>query len=143
MKACSQCGIVQVLSEFGKDSRHTDGHTSHCLACERARSIRRNLADPEAHRARTAKWAKDNPEHHLDRTHRVKAKKANAEGTHTWEEFEIVKEKQNHQCAMCGRHESERPLTRDHIIPLCKGGSNFISNIQGLCKQCNSSKGCK
>jgi 5-methylcytosine-specific restriction endonuclease McrA len=39
----------------------------------------------------------------------------------------------------CGRPDVK--LTQDHVVPLARGGSNLIDNIQPLCASCNSSKG--
>ncbi len=44
------------------------------------------------------------------------------------------------RCVTCGAKEK---LTIDHIRPVSKGGKNEISNLQILCKSCNSSKGNK
>ena len=41
------------------------------------------------------------------------------------------------QCMKCG---SKDDLVIDHIIPLTKGGTNDILNIQILCKKCNEEK---
>ena len=65
------------------------------------------------------------------------AREKGAVGSHTLQEWEELKNKHNNKCAICGK---EAKLTKDHIIPLSKGGSNYISNIQPLCRNCNSKK---
>ena len=40
-------------------------------------------------------------------------------------------------CARCG---STDQMTVDHIVPMARGGSDDLSNLQILCKRCNSSK---
>lgn len=46
----------------------------------------------------------------------------------------------NFQCQSCGKKGAETQLNIDHIIPLAKGGSNDLSNLQTLCYQCNQAK---
>lgn len=43
-------------------------------------------------------------------------------------------------CIKCGSGEH---LAIDHIVPLIKGGDNIESNVQVLCRSCNSRKGGK
>jgi 5-methylcytosine-specific restriction endonuclease McrA len=66
-----------------------------------------------------------------------------AEGHHTKQEWEDLKTFFGHRCLCCGKHQSElrQPLERDHIVPVIRGGTHWIDNIQPLCKICNARKG--
>ena len=55
----------------------------------------------------------------------------------TAEQWQNIKAKQDHRCGICGE---AKPLTRDHILPLKRGGQHTASNIQALCRSCNSRK---
>lgn len=89
---------------------------------------------------RIALYRKNNPQitsvtHSNRRARTIKAK-----GTFTIEEWELLKKLFNYTCPKCFKKEPEIQLTADHKIPLSKGGSNYIDNIQPLCKPCNCSK---
>lgn len=74
-----------------------------------------------------------NAEYHAKR----RARTLEADGFHTAEDIEHIIRAQKGRCAACRK---KRNLTVDHIIPLSKGGSNHPSNLQMLCKSCNSAK---
>lgn len=71
-------------------------------------------------------------------------------GSHTQEEWEYLKSKFDYKCAECQVPEEElgvvypgtqfTQLTRDHVVPISKGGIDFISNIQPLCVSCKAKK---
>lgn len=46
-----------------------------------------------------------------------------------------------HLCMYCGREFSDGLLTRDHVVPISRGGRDGWSNVVAACKQCNTRKG--
>lgn len=61
-------------------------------------------------------------------------------GLHTYGEWELLKKQYNYTCPCCHKSEPDIKLTEDHIVPITRGGSNNIENIQPLCKSCNCKK---
>ena len=81
-------------------------------------------------------------------THRTnwRAKKMGAKGRFTSEEFQLLCERFAWRCGYCGcpvvdRANEKNTVTPDHVIPLSKGGSNFIWNLIPACWDCNNQKG--
>lgn len=71
---------------------------------------------------------------------RRRVRKQVAKGSHTEEEWQVLKATYDFRCLRCGKCEPEIFLTRDHVIPLTQGGDDSIDNIQPLCARCNSKK---
>ncbi len=70
---------------------------------------------------------------------RYRAHEEAAEGSHTPEDIARILEAQGGTCATpgCGCRDG---LTKDHIVPLSKGGTKWPANIQLLCGACNVAK---
>lgn len=79
-----------------------------------------------------------NPEKYRSYSQNRRAAQLGAAGTHTDAEW-LALVSAIGGCAYC-LTDGVR-LTRDHDIPLVRGGSNDISNIVPACGPCNSSKG--
>jgi hypothetical protein len=46
-------------------------------------------------------------------------------------------------CAYCGVRQRERALSRDHIVPLSRGGRDAWMNVVTACRGCNARKGAR
>lgn len=163
MKKCSKCGVEKPLDCFSNDKSKKAGKRFACRGCEalvnarrykeryksdpefRARVIKRaqlqQQTKPELHRENARRWYHADIERGRAKSRRgqqnYRKRKQNGEGTYTNQEWEQVCEDAENRCLACGQEVS---LTADHIVPLSKGGSNYITNIQPLCLSCNSKK---
>ena len=138
---CDYCGkeAITKLSAYKRKRRHYC--SMKCYAKDRKENWEPKeqptwsggVSNTEAHR----RWKKKNPERMAHLKARRYARKQGAVGNHTLKEWNKLKEDFGNICAICGK---DKPLTKDHIIPLSKGGTDFIWNIQPLCRNCNSKK---
>lgn len=144
-KPCERCGT-------SKWDEHRD-----CLQCKRERKRKGKPENPQKVRERasrwrrnhpdkaraisrdgTRKWKKNNPEADAASVNRRRTRKTTAGGNYTAAEWKALVEHYGNQCLCCGR--ADVKLTADHVVPVVKGGSSDIENIQPLCGSCNSKK---
>ncbi len=96
--------------------------------------------NPEKTRDSYRKWASKNPGYLSANRQNRRSRMRNAVGSFTVGEWELLKLQYNFTCPSCLKIEPIIKLSVDHIIPLSKGGSNNIENIQPLCRSCNCRK---
>lgn len=87
------------------------------------------------------KWSKRFPFRAHTVRNKKRARKAGAIGSHTGMDFVRLCLQYGNRCLCCGKKGVK--LTADHVIPLCREGTNNIDNIQPLCIPCNYAKGQK
>jgi 5-methylcytosine-specific restriction endonuclease McrA len=97
-------------------------------------------ANPERVKALQREWVKRNPDYTRAQNSRRRTRITKAGGKFTAKEFKELCKKHNNKCLRCKKCNK---LTADHVVPVSKGGSSNIENIQPLCMPCNTKKGTK
>lgn len=136
---------LQKYREAHRDQINADARERRQQNLEHYRKIGRESRErhQEDRNAYQRSYSKANREKVTAAANRYRARKCHAEGSHTLEEWEALKALYNYACLCCGKSEPEIELTRDHVISLEMGGSDWITNIQPLCAPCNSKKNTK
>lgn len=146
-KTCTHCKQAKPLNEFSRDRTKPEGYSCYCRACINEKH-RAQYRESEAYRARKRdnlrRRYQENPEHRAKQKawsmaalHRRRARREANGGSYTVKEWRALCATYLHRCACCG---AKLPLTPDHIVPIVKGGTNDIANIQPLCLPCNLRK---
>jgi len=123
--------VIQRSTDWVEKNRERSNRTKRQWAIKNRIILNKKKRERERERRRKC------PEKSIAIKHRYRAKKQENGGSFTAQEWNNLCARFDYICLACGE---KNPLTVDHVVPISKGGSSDISNIQPLCKSCNSSK---
>lgn len=133
---------------------HTERYLSggDCVACMKARAHAQELAhkakgikrvrNPEERQRTFARYYRRNTQRQVMWTRVRRARRRGAGGWHTPTQVLELFARQRGKCIYC-RTSLKDGYDEDHIVPIARGGTNDIANIQLLCPRCNGSKGAR
>jgi len=123
-KVCNVCGVSKPLTEFPKNGKFKDGSTRYRADCKECYNISRKIS-----KKRMTKFL-NNTKH-----------RTGEEDGYSFEDWKDTVLYFRGKCAYCGRKQSRGvKLTKDHVVPVSKGGKTVRENIVVSCARCNSSK---
>ncbi len=163
---CAKCGELKTQQDFVPSKKRKKGFEPYCKACQKqyrdgrldemrayhkehygknasqykTRARAWSMTNVEKRKRIRRRWTLSNPVYHRIKMHERRLRKQHNGGSYTMQQWHDLCSEYNDRCLACGK---QCKLTADHIVPVSRGGSGDISNIQPLCGPCNSSKGTK
>lgn len=150
---CTRCGLQKKFSDFYKSSVNKSGHRQPCIKCTEVakqnwkknnqekvhiHTITHYQNNQEKRRFKSLEYRKLHPAVTKQQNWKRRAREKQAGGKFTDKEWFDLCLQYDNKCLCC---REVKKLTADHVIPISKGGTSNIDNIQPLCLSCNSSKG--
>jgi 5-methylcytosine-specific restriction endonuclease McrA len=128
-----------VVAQLHRDKARSYAQANKQSALDRAAAWRRQ--NPERVRQLCRSWCDRHPEYltYQSAKRRASVKSSGSPGVKP-EQWREICETFGNVCAYCLR---ARRLTRDHVIPIARGGRDEPANVVPACQPCNSSKGRK
>jgi 5-methylcytosine-specific restriction endonuclease McrA len=153
------------MRNFYKHSSKRDGHQNYCKDCDKVYKRSRTGKESQMRADKKRNGSKNRKQYRRSRKGKLairrylqstkgkqackkraitrRTRKSQSGGTYTADEWYRLCEFYEFYCLKCNKKFPFEKLTLDHIKPVSRGGTSFISNAQPLCKCCNSSKGIK
>lgn len=91
-------------------------------------------------RQQRSKYRRENRPIMSVREHARRARVMGAAGSHSLAQWLSRAAFHGWRCRYCGTGLTTKTATKDHMIPLIRGGSNWPSNLVPSCASCNSKK---
>lgn len=152
-RMCSVCERILAYSAFARYKRARDGRAPQCKECRKIADSKHYWSTVEEHKIAWQEWKEKNrpakpkkarsesyyAQIGKERTQRKNLQKGNVPSD--CKEFLIEIYGDLCMNPFCTRKITDsNSLTLDHVVPLRNGGLHCISNMQLLCKGCNSAK---
>lgn len=156
-RKCDDCGLEFPTDQFPWKNKGKNQRVTACRPCWNARKRAYNAALPTGFRSlqerpQRLRYAEANRE-------KINAKNREYNRTHPEQRLAIFRRRKQRlkaggkidrqavidrdglTCYLCRKSLTDRSAGIDHVIPLCKGGTNDTNNLRVACRKCNSHKG--
>ena len=141
-RVCTVCRVYKLWSDYYPDLSVPSGYANRCVPCARQKH-KEYMVDTDVRRrayAASAEWRRQNPDSYI---RSVAKRRAHVAFTVDDRDLKRLMLRQMSKCNHCGVY-LDRTVPRfvhlDHIVPLARGGTHSIGNLQYLCQSCNVRK---
>jgi len=148
-KACLKYSRSEKGKAKGKEYAQTDKckqKQKEYWQSEHGKAVSKTYYESEAGKAKIKAWNQSDAgkASNLRSAHKRRENAENTVNDLTADQWFEILYTQKNCCAHCNRlFTPALPPTRDHIVPLSKGGGLTFDNVQALCRSCNAKKGTK